>query len=120
MAKILIAVMAALAIVAGLALTVSEEGQAQQTDTPTPTESATPAPSDTPTPTAEASSTATDTTSASVTPTFAAPLAVPGTGGEAGGAGMLPTLALLAGASMVTAGMVLLATAWKKGGSGAR
>jgi hypothetical protein len=114
MLKIIAAMAASLALLAGLALAVDEQSAAGQTPTDTPT----PAASDTPTPAATASPTAatsaTPTASAAAAGTGTAtpraatvtPAAVPGTGGEPGSStNLLLILAIGAGLVAGTAGL---------------
>jgi hypothetical protein len=118
MLKIIAALVASCAVLAGLALAIDEQSVAgQATDTPTP------APTDTETPTPAASVTASPTVAPTSTaaagtasPTATArvatvtPAAVPGTGGEPGGSSnLLLILALGVGVVAGAAGLAGIA-----------
>ena len=113
MLKIIAAMVASCAVLAGLSLAIDEQSVAgQATDTPTPaptdTETPTPAPSVTASPTVAPTSTAAGTASPTTTASVATvtPAAVPGTGGEPGGSSnLLLILAIGAGVVAGTAGL---------------
>ena len=114
MLKIIAAMVASCAVLAGLALALNEETGAQTlppTDTPTPaaTDTPTPAPSVTASPTVAPTSTAaagTASPTATARVATVTPAAVPGTGGEPGGSSnLLLILAIGAGVVAGTAGL---------------
>jgi hypothetical protein len=114
MLKIIAAMVASCAVLAGLALAIDEQSVAGQvTDTPTPaptdTETPTPAPSVTASPTVAPTSTAaagTASPTATARVATVTPAAVPGTGGEPGGSSnLLLILAIGAGVVAGTAGL---------------
>lgn len=111
MLKIIAAMVATCAVLAGLALAVDEEsalGQPTDTPTPAPTDTATPAPSATAT-AAPTSTAAADTASPTATRALT-PAAVPGTGGEPDSAtSLLLILALGAGVVAGAAGLAGIA-----------
>jgi hypothetical protein len=118
MLKIIAAMVASCAVLAGLALAIEEDAWA---GLPSPTDTPTPAPTDTPSPVASvtASPTVAPTSTAAAgtaSPTATArvatvtPAAVPGTGGEPGGSSnLLLILALGAGVVAGTAGLAGIA-----------
>jgi len=114
MLKIIAAMVASCAVLAGLSLAIDEQSVAgQATDTPTPaptdTETPTPAPSVTASPTVAPTSTAaagTASPTATARVATVTPAAVPGTGGEPGGSSnLLLILAIGAGVVAGTAGL---------------
>jgi hypothetical protein len=119
MLKIIAAMVASCAVLAGLALAIDEQSVAGQvTDTPTetpaaPTDTPSPAPSVTASPTAAPTSTAavgTASPTRTAGPATVTPAAVPGTGGEPGGSSnLLLILTLGAGVVAGTAGLAGIA-----------
>jgi hypothetical protein len=113
MLKIIAAMVASCAVLAGLALAIEEDawaGLPLPTDTPTPapTDTPSPAPSVTASPTVAPTSTAAGTASPTTTASVATvtPAAVPGTGGDPGGSSnLLLILAIGAGVVAGTAGL---------------
>jgi len=108
MLKMIAAMAAACAVLAGLALAIDQESASGQ---PSPTDTPTPAPTDTATPASTATAAPTSTDSASPTATRAlTPSAVPGTGGEPDSpTTLLLILALGAGVVVGTAGLAGIA-----------